>query len=131
MAKCKLLAFLLCEKATVAAEPGKKVTLHGLFDRIIVPRTLEETELFFAYYKIVVDEPCTVTLRVIDPRRREIPGNWRDPIAQLGPIQGVWALDPGLLKEPGPYVLELREETDDSGSHALASMLLVVSQESE
>jgi hypothetical protein len=129
MAKCKLLAFLLCEKATVAQEPGKKVTLHGLFDRIIVPPTPEEPELFFAYYKIVVDEPCTVTLKVIDPRRREIPGNWRDSIEQLGPIQGVWALDPGRLKEPGPYVLELREGTDDSGSHSLASTRLVVERE--
>jgi len=129
MAKCKLLAFLLCEKAVVSAEPGRKVTLHGLFDRIIVPRTLEEADLFFAYYKIVVDEPCTVTLRVIDPGRREIPGNWRDSIMQIGPIQGVWALDPGLLKEPGPYVLELREESVGSESHCLASTRLVVEQE--
>jgi hypothetical protein len=131
MGKCKLLAFLLCEKATASPDPDKKVTLHGLFDRIILPRTSEEPELFFAYYKIVVDEPCTVTLRVVDPRQREIRGNWRASIAQIGPIQGVWALHTGLLEVPGSYVLELRDESDNSGSRLLASMLLVVDQESD
>jgi hypothetical protein len=129
MAKCKLLAFLLCERATAAPDPGRKVTLHGLFDRIILPRTSEEPELFFAYYKIVVDEPCRVTLRVIDPCQREIRGNWRDSITQIGPIQGVWALHTGLFEVPGSYVLELREESVGSESHCLASTRLVVEQE--
>jgi len=129
MAKCKLLAFLLCERATAAPEPDNKVTLHHVFDRIILPQSSEGTELFFAYYKIVVDEPCTVTLRVIDPRQREIRGNWRDSITQIGPIQGVWALHTGLFEVPGSYVLELRDETDDSTPHSLASMRLVVNQE--
>ena len=131
MGKCKLLAFLLCEKATVATEPGRKVTLHRLFDRIIVPPTPEEPELFFAYYKIVVEEPCAVTLRVIDPRRREIRGNWRDSITQVGPVQSIWALHTGLFEVPGPHVLELRQEVEGSDPLSLASMVFVVEQQSE
>lgn len=130
MAECKLLAFLLCEKA-VAAEPDRKVTLHRLFDRIIVPPTPEEPELFFAYYKIVVDEPCTVTLRVTDPRQREIRGNWRDSITQVGPAQSVWALHTGLFEVPGSYVLELRQEVEGSEGLSLASMVFIVEQQSE
>jgi hypothetical protein len=130
MAKCKLLAFLLCESATASPHPDRKVTLHGLFDRIIVPPTPEEPELFFAYYKIVVDEPCIVTLRVLDPLQREIPGNWRDSIAQVGPVQSIWALTSSLFKQPGRYVLELRQEVEDSEALSLASMLFVVEQRS-
>jgi hypothetical protein len=131
MGKCKLLAFLLCEKATVAAEPGRKVTLHRLFDRIIVPPTPEEPELFFAYYKIIVDEPCTVTLRVIDPRQREIRGNWRDSITQVGPVQSIWALHTGLFEVPGSYLLELRQEVEGSEALSLVSMVFVVERQSE
>ncbi|MGO8733953.1 MAG: hypothetical protein ACLQVM_14355 [Terriglobia bacterium] len=130
MAKSKLLAFLLCERASVAPTPDNRVTLHHLFDRIIVPPTPEEPELFFAYYKIVVDEPCTVALKVIDPLQREIPGNWRDSIAQVGPVQSIWALTSSLFKQPGRYVLELRQEVEDSEALSLASMLFVVEQQS-
>jgi len=130
MAKCKLLAFLLCERASVAPAPDNRVTLHHLFDRIIVPPTPEEPELFFACYKIVVDEPCTVKLRVLDPLQREIPGNWRDSIAQVGPVQSIWALTSSLFKQPGRYVLELRQEVEDSEALSLASMLFVVEQQS-
>jgi len=131
MAKCKLLAFLLCERASVAPAPDNRVTLHHLFDRIIVPPTPEEPELFFAYYKIVVDEPCTVTLRVIDPWQREIRGNWRDSITQVGPVQSIWALTSSLFKQPGHYVLELRQEVEDSEALSLASMLFTVEQQRE
>jgi len=129
MAKCKLLAFLLCERASAAPEPDNKVTLHNLFDRMILPRNSQKADLIFAYYKIVVDAPCTVALRVIDPQQREIPGNWRHPIKQTGPIQGVWALHTGLFKEPGHYRLELREESEGSEPHTLASTRLVVELE--
>jgi hypothetical protein len=129
MARCKLLAFLLCERASAAPEPDNKVTLHHLFDRMILPRNSEKTDLIFAYYKIVVDAPCTVALTVIDPQQREIRGNWRHSIGQTGPLQGVWALDTGLFKEPGTYDLELKEEGDGSGSHTLASTRLVVDLE--
>ena len=129
MAKCKLLAFLLCERASAAPEPDNKVTLHNLFDRMILPRNPEKTELIFAYYKIVAEAPCTVALRVIDPQQRELPGNWRHPIKQTGPIQGVWALHTGLFREPGRYRLELREESEGLEPHTLASTRLVVELE--
>jgi hypothetical protein len=131
MAKCKLLAFLLCERATVAPEPDSRVTLHHLFDRVILPRTSEKTDVTYvwAYYKIDVDAPCTVALSVIHPQQREIPGNWRHPIKQTGPIQGVWALHTGLFKELGLYRLELREESEGSEPHTLASTRLVVELE--
>jgi len=129
MERCKVLAFLLCEKAT--AGPDGKVTLHGLFDRIIVPRTPAKPKLFFVFYKVVVKEPCTVSLRVIDSLGREVPGNWRDSLTQIGPMQATWALTSSLFKQPGPYVLELKQETDDSEALSLATMLFVVEQESE
>jgi hypothetical protein len=129
MERCKLLAFLLCEKAT--AGPDGKVTLHGLFDRIIVPATPAKPKLFFVFYKVVVKEPCTLSLRVLDPFKGEISGNWRDSLAQIGPMQATWALTSSLFKQPGPYVLELKQETDDSEALSLATMLFVVEQESE
>lgn len=129
MEKCKLLAFLLCEKATKA--PDGKVTLHGLFDRIIVPRAPTNPKLFFVYYKMVVDGPCTIALKAIDLDRPnyEIPGGWRDSITQIGPIQSIWALTSSLFRQPGRYVLELRQETENSEGLSLASMLFVVEQQ--
>jgi len=129
MAKAKLLAFLLCDKAT--ADPDGKATLHGLFDRIIVPQTPVKPKLFCVYYKVVVDQPCAISLKVFDPHGDEVRGNWRDVIQQLGPIQSIWALHTGLFKQPGPYVLELKQETDDSEALSLASMLFVVEQQGE
>lgn len=129
MAKCKLLAFLLCEEAT--RDQDGKVTVHGIFDRIIIPRAAAHPKLFYVFYKIVVEQPCTVTLRVIDPLKGEIPGNWRDSIGQIGPMQSIWALHTGLFKQSGPYVLELRLETDNLEALSLASMLFVVDKESE
>ena len=137
MAKCKLLALLLCEGASVAPEPDSRVTLHHLFDRIVLRRTPEKTDVTFiwAYYKVVVDapctvdSPCTVALRIVNPQGEEVPGTRRHSIVQDGPIQGVWALDTGLFKELGPYRLELREESEGSEPHTLASTRLVVALE--
>ena len=129
MARCKVLAFLLCERA--AREADGKVALHGLFDRIIVPRSPAKTKLFFVYYKVVVEEPCTLSLRVRDSSAREIPGNWRDTLAQIGPLQAIWALTSGLFKQPGSYVLELRQEVEGSEALSLASMLFIVEQQDE
>jgi hypothetical protein len=129
MAKCKLLAFVLCERASVAPEPDNRVTLHHLFDRMILPRNTEETDLIFAYYKIVVEAPCTVALRVIDPQQRELPRIPPHSIERVGPIQGVWALHTGLFEEPGVYVFELREESDGPEPYSLASTNLVVDLE--
>ena len=129
MVKCKVLAFLLCERAT--AGPDGKVTLQGLFDRIIVPGTPTSPKPFFVFYKVVVEEPCSVSLRVIDSSGREIPGNWRDPLPQIGPMQAIWELTSSLFREPGSYVLELRQENHDAEAFSLASMVFVVDQRGE
>ena len=129
MAKCRLQAFLLCEKATRSAGSDWKVTLHHLFDRIVIPPDLKERVVVFAYYKVVADAPCILSLRVIGPQRREIQGNWRDSIDQVGPIQGVWALDTELFKEAGVYELELAEETDGPESDVLVTTRLAVDAE--
>jgi hypothetical protein len=129
MAKCKVLAFLLCENATKGRDG--KVTLGGLFDRIIIPQTPGHDKLFFVYYKIVVDGACTVSLRVMHSSGQEISGNWRDSFSHLGPVQSIWALVSSLFKQPGKYVLELRQEIEGSEPLSLVSMLFVVDQEGE
>jgi hypothetical protein len=128
MANCRLLAFLLCDNAT--RDRDGKVTLHGLFDRIIAPRTPRDVKLFFVYYRVVVEEPCSIALRVIDPAGHEVPGNWRDSLTGLGPMQTVWALSSTLFKQPGLYALELTQENDGSEPLSLAQMRLTV-EESE
>ncbi len=129
MAKAKVLAFLLCESATKSRDG--KVTLHDLFDRIIIPRTPGLDKLFFVYYKIVVDGACTVSLRIMDSSGREIPGNWRDSFSYLGPVQSIWALVSSLFRQSGKYALELRQEIEGSEPLSLASMSFVVDQEGE
>ena len=128
MAKCKVLAFLLCDNATRGREG--KVTLHGLFDRIIAPRAPTDVRLFFVYYRVVVEEPCAIALRVIDPQGHEVPGNWHDSLTGRGPMQTVWALSSTLFKQPGPYALELTQENDGLEPLSLAQMRLTV-EESE
>jgi hypothetical protein len=127
MEKCKLLAFLLCDSATQDADG--KVTLHGLFDRIIVPQGSAPLKDFYVFYKVDVKEPCTVTLRVVDPEGNEIVENWRDSLSQIGPMQGVWATDSSRFMQPGRYVLELGQESDDLTALSLARMLLMVEKE--
>jgi hypothetical protein len=127
MANCKLLAFLLCDSATQDADG--KVTLHGLFDRIILPQGSAPLKDFYVFYKVDVKEPCTVTLRVVDPEGNEIAENWRDSLSQIGPMQGVWATDSNRFMQPGPYALELRQECDDLTARSLAHMLLIVEKE--
>jgi len=129
MAKCDLLAFLLCEDATKARDG--KVTLHRLFDRIISPRNPREVKLFYVFYKVFVKESCTIALRVVDPSGQEIPGNWRDSLSVIGPIQTVWALASDLFKQSGNYVLELRQETADSEPLSLPRMILIVDQQGD
>ena len=129
MSKCRVLAFLLCENATKARDG--KVTLHGLFDRIITPRAPRNDKLFYVYYKIVAEGECTVSLRVLHSSGQEIPGNWCDSFSHLGPVQSIWALVSSLFKQPGNYVLELRQEIEGSEPLSLVSMLFVVNQEGE
>ena len=127
MASCKLQAFLLCEKASLS--PERKITLQNLFHRMILPANPNKADLIFAYYKVVAGEPCTIVLRLIDPRQEQVRGNWRHSIEQVGPVQGVWALDTGLFKELGQYTVELQEETQGSRSDSLVSIPLVVERE--
>jgi hypothetical protein len=130
MAKCKLLAFLLCDNATRDRHDGK-VTLHGLFDRVIAPRTRRDVKIFYVYYRVIVEEPCAVLLRVIDPAGHEVSeGNRRDSLPERGPMQTVWSLSSAFFTRPGNYLLELGQETDNSEPLSLAQMRLAV-EESE
>lgn len=131
MEKAKVLAFLLCEHAR--KESDGKVSLHGLFDRIVIPKDPRRPgvpELFYVFYKIDVREPCTVRLSVTDPANAELGGKWRDmwrdSFSEAGPIQTVWALTTTPFEQEGPYRLELREELEDSQTIPLASMTLSV-----
>lgn len=132
MAKCKVLAFLLCESASRGADG--KVTLHGLFDRIVTPLAPRATKTFFVYYKIVVKEPCTIGLRIYylnSQLDNEIQGDWRDSFSQLGPVQGIWALTTNLFNQPGNYALKLEQVMENSEPVGLADTLMVVDQEGE
>lgn len=127
MKKCKPLAFLLCEKASRASDG--KVTLHGLFDRMIIPRKAATPKMFFIYYKVVVQEPCTVSLKAVDPAGREIPLPWRDSLSEIGPVQGIWALTTTLFPQPGNYALGLMQLNEGSEPVSLASTIMIVDQE--
>jgi hypothetical protein len=130
MAKCKVLAFLLCDNAT--RDRDGKVTLHGLFDRIIAPRNTREVKTFFVYYRVVVIEPCKVALKVIDPNGNKTPEDyWRDSLTEPGPMQTVWALNSNLLKQPGLYSLELMQENGRSEPVTLAQMSLTLEEREE
>jgi hypothetical protein len=128
--KCKLLAFLLCDNAT--RDRDGKITLHGLFDRIIAPRSRRDVKIFYVYYRVVVEEPCAIALRVIDPAGHEVrEGNRRDSLPELGPMQTVWSLSSTFFSQPGDYVLELGQETDNSELLKLAQMRLAVEESEE
>ena len=130
MVKCKVLAFLLCEKAT-RAQDGK-VSLHGLFDRLIMPRNRTDVKTFFVYYRVVVVEPCTVTLKVTDPHGNKIPKDyWRDSLTEIGPIQTIWPLNSNLFEHRGRYKLELMQENEDSEMLSLGEMRLNVEESEE
>ena len=105
------------------------MSLRGLFDRIILPQGSAPLKDFFIFYRVDVKEPCTVTLRVVDPLGNEIAANWRDPLSQIGPMQTVWAVDTSRFMQPGNYVLELNQESDDLTALSLARMQLIVEKE--
>jgi hypothetical protein len=111
------------------------VTLHGLFDRIVIPKHPQRSKLFFVFYKIDVKEPCTVKLAVFDPSSKKLGGKWRqmwrDTFPEPGPIQSVWALTTSVLDRAGQYRLELQEESEDQGTTPLASMALTVEREAQ
>lgn len=106
---------------------GGKVNLRGVFDRITNPQVRKENPgLFFAYYRVDVDQPCTLVLKVFDPLNNEIRGSWNDDIKEAGLVQSVWALTTTLFKLPGAYRLELRQRARDSEELSLATVRLVV-----
>ena len=135
----RLLAFLVCEKATVGQ--SGKVTLHELFDGMIIARprmpsfgVRRNRAIFYVYYKIVADKACTIALRVSDPSGSEIPGNWSDSIAPAGPTestwQAIWALSTSLFEAPGLYAFQLicPESGFPAPAFLLASTQLIVAQ---
>lgn len=141
MANCKLVAFLLCRRATV--DGNGSVTLHELFDGIVIPQSgkrplspfgvlRNRPQIFYAFYKVVADQQCRVALRIHDPSGAEIPGNWRDSLTPQGPSvwQAIWALSASLFQAPGQYELDLMQETDYPVPlrFVLASTRLVVLQ---
>jgi len=124
MTRARLLAFLLCDNAT--RDQNGKVTLHGVFDKIIAPQSPREARLFYVYYRVVVTEPCVLALNVTDPSGSRVTGSWRDTLTELGPAQAVWAVASTLLQKPGSYLLELIQEDGNSESFSLAQMRLTV-----
>lgn len=128
---CKVLAFLLCEGAGKGSDG--KVTLHGLFDRIVIPRNPRSPRLFYIFYKIDVWEPCTIKLAALDPSNTELGGKWRDmwrdSFSEPGPVQTVWALTTTVFDQADPYKLELRQESHGFEAIPLASTILVVDRE--
>jgi hypothetical protein len=116
-----LLALLVCAKATV--DQNGRVTLHELADGLVIPSPASlpgaqfpgpygrRDQIFFVFYKIIVDTAGTVMLRVVNPSGGELPGEWRDPISpavgQASTWQSIWALSSGLFQESGWYTLQL------------------------
>jgi hypothetical protein len=130
MTKARLLAFLLCDNAT--RDRDGKVTLHGIFDKIIAPRTRGHVRILFVYYRVVVEQRCAVALRVVDPEGHEVrEAIRRDSLRELGPMRTVWSLSTDFFTQRGSYVLELRQETDGSEPLTLAQMRLAVEEGEE
>jgi hypothetical protein len=131
-----VLAFLACAKATV--DQSGRVTLHELFDGLVIPRPgavpgphRRREQMFFVFYKVIVDMPCTIMLRVVKPSGEEVLGEWRDAIspatAQPSTWQSLWAVSTGLFQEPGWYKLDLSysqggQPTPSASTHLLVQM---------
>ena len=114
MAGCEVLAFLFCERASSSSDG--KASLHGIFDEIVLssPRRplvsylgAREPTDFFVFYKAVVDQPCTLSLRVFDPNGGEIAGERSDPIEQPGLVQSVWEIETEFFVQSGTYKFEM------------------------
>jgi hypothetical protein len=118
----KLLAFLLCERATFNRD--EKASLHGLFDGLRLSRPKSGPlppfgrpaggpyeRVFFVFYKIVTDGQCTISLRIIKPSGEEIEGDWVDSVMlwAAGALiwQSIWGSSTNLFQESGSYTLEL------------------------
>jgi Family of unknown function (DUF6941) len=135
MEENRCLAFLLCDGASRAA--NGKISLHGIFDRIRVShgpggpmgadrpaRLGNKTRLFFVFYKVVLEQPCTLQLLVQDPRGGSVTGELRDEITAPGITQTVWCLHLKDFSADGRYTLRLAcnqqtlSETSLDVSHA-------------
>ncbi|HEV2424815.1 MAG TPA: hypothetical protein VGZ29_08310 [Terriglobia bacterium] len=135
----KLLALLLCEKATF--NRNEKVTLHGLFDGLRIPRPEKvpgsgpQTQLFFVFYKVVVTSaeittagvPGRISLRITNPSGEDVQGSWTDPVPFAGAFtwQSIWALTTDLFQDSGLYKLELLCSNDGSAVTVGETQLLV------
>jgi hypothetical protein len=130
-----LLAFLVCAKASV--DESGRLTLHELFDGLAIQRSgsfrpqFPKWRVFFVFYKVIADTPCTVMLRVAKPSGEEIPGDWSHSItAAVGEPstwQSLWALSTDPFQEPGLYQLELLySHGGQSTRYVLASTHLLV-----
>ncbi len=106
------------------------MNLYGIFDQIVALSTSRrpirigpqrERTIFYAFYKVVVGEPCKLELRLFDPLGASVPGPWSDDIRDVGLMQTVWALTTNQLEQPGTYTLELREVLPDSTEVSLAT----------
>jgi hypothetical protein len=124
MAKPTLLAFLLCDSAT--KDPAGKVTLHGVFDRIIAPRDPGNIRLYFAYYRVIVEAPCAISMKVVDPEGHETSRDWHESITGAGTMQTIWGVPGTVLRQPGRYLLELTWTDANSNSLSLVKMPLTV-----
>ncbi len=139
MADCKLLAFLLCDKAALDQSGG--VALHSPSKPIVIhlPRARHlpipgrNAETILVFYRIVADQQCRIALRVLDPLGVEITGICRDFIdpqqEDSSVYQAIWGLGATLFETPGRYVLYLVQETDSAAPITLASIPLFVSRQ--
>ena len=114
MAGCEVRAFLFCDRASRSSDG--KASLHGIFDVIVVspPRRrlvpfagAREPTDFFVFYKAMVNQPCTLSLKVFDPSGGEIAGEWSDPIERGGLVQSVWVMATAFFLQSGKYKFEL------------------------
>ena len=127
IATTKCLAFLLCNKATRAADG--KVSLIGIFDRMVKPppRDSAARRIFYVFYKVFVGQPCKLELRVFDPLDKQVRGTWSDDLG-VGLMQTIWVLSTNQFERPGKYTLELRQVSSDLGEVTLATTELVVDE---
>jgi hypothetical protein len=135
MADCKLIAFLLCDKASVDVEGA--VTLHAPAQGFVIHRprmrnlgSAKHADTAFIFYRIITDQQCRIALKVRDPFEVEITGICRDFInpQEDSVHQGVWILGANLFEIQGRYVLELVQEVEGSPPRSLAATSLFVSR---
>ncbi|MGH9432656.1 MAG: DUF6941 family protein [Terriglobia bacterium] len=130
MTKAKLLAFLLCDRATRGSDG--KVTVHDIFDRIVLPQIpvhYGDRKLFCVFYKVEALEPCVISLRVVDRQGNEVPvqgGPRHDSIEQTGLMQSLWYLVTDMFQGVGDYRFELRVEGEGSDVQPLATSILKI-----